>query len=50
MINVLINGSNGKMGQEVAKQIEQMDNIQTICGVTKDVKTENKFPKFFKTT
>ena len=46
MINVLINGSNGKMGQEVAKQIEQMDNIQTICGVTKDVKTENKFPTY----
>ena len=46
MINVLINGSNGKMGQEIVKQIEQIDNIQTICGVSRTTGIQNKFPTY----
>lgn len=33
MINVLINGINGHMGQEVLKQIKQNVNFAVICGV-----------------
>lgn len=32
MINVLINGINGKMGQEVLKQINLSDKFKVICG------------------
>lgn len=43
MIKVLINGCNGKMGQEVAKAIEKDDNFQTICGVDRIDAGDNKF-------
>ena len=32
MINVLINGINGKMGQEVLSQINSSDNFNILCG------------------
>ena len=43
MINVLINGCNGKMGQELAKSIERNDNFKTICGVDRIDTVDNKF-------
>lgn len=46
MIKVLINGCNGKMGQELAKAIEKDDNFQTICGVDRVDTGDNKFPVF----
>ena len=36
MINVLINGFNGKMGQEVLAQINSNDNFTCICGTDID--------------
>ena len=46
MINVLINGCNGKMGQELAKSIERNDNFKTICGVDRIDTGDNKFPVY----
>ena len=46
MIKVLINGCNGKMGQEVAKAIEKNDNFETICGVDRVDTGDNKFPVY----
>ncbi len=46
MIKVLINGCNGKMGQEVAKSIERNDNFETICGVDRLDTGDNKFPVY----
>ena len=46
MINVLINGCNGKMGQELAKSIERNDNFKTICGVDKLDTGDNKVPVY----
>ena len=33
MIRVLINGCNGKMGQEVAKAIKSTQDIEVLCGI-----------------
>lgn len=46
MIKVLINGCNGKMGQELAKAIEKNDNFKTICGVDRIDTGDNKFPVY----
>ena len=46
MIKVLINGCNGKMGQELAKVIERNDNFQTICGFDRLDTGDNKFPVY----
>lgn len=46
MIKVLINGCNGKMGQELAKAIEKDDKFQTICGVDRIDTGDNKFPVY----
>jgi len=39
MINVLINGFNGKMGQEVLTQVNSNDNFNCICGT--DIESGN---------
>ena len=46
MIKVLINGCNGKMGQEVAKQIRLTEDIETLCGYDKIDSGDNSFPVF----
>ena len=34
-IRILINGCNGKMGQEVAKKARVMEGIEVLCGTDK---------------
>lgn len=46
MVKVLINGCNGKMGQEVAKRIKETEEIETVCGVDKIDTGDNSFPVF----
>ncbi|MGN1299680.1 MAG: 4-hydroxy-tetrahydrodipicolinate reductase [Candidatus Scatovivens sp.] len=46
MIKVLINGCNGKMGQEVAKQVAKTEEIEVLCGVDKTDIGDNNFPVF----
>ncbi len=46
MIKVLINGCNGKMGQEVAKEIKKTPDIETLCGVDRKDTGDNSFPVF----
>ena len=36
MINILVNGCNGKMGQEVVKQIDKVDDMNLIGGFDKE--------------
>ncbi len=46
MIKVLINGCNGKMGQEVAKAIRLTPEIDILCGVDRIDTGDNNFPVF----
>lgn len=46
MIKVLINGCNGKMGQEVSKRIKETQDIEVLCGVDKIDTGDNSFPVF----
>jgi 4-hydroxy-tetrahydrodipicolinate reductase len=46
MINVLINGVSGKMGQEVLQQINNTENFSVICGVDKLSTLNNSFPVY----
>ncbi|MBP3597285.1 MAG: 4-hydroxy-tetrahydrodipicolinate reductase [Clostridia bacterium] len=48
MLKVLINGCNGKMGQEVARRIKETEEIETLCGVDKIDTGDNSFPVFQK--
>ena len=46
MIKVLINGCNGKMGQEVAKQIDKTEGFTILEGVDRLDTGDNKFPVY----
>lgn len=46
MIKVLINGCNGKMGQEVAKEIKATQDVEVLCGVDRIDTGDNNFPVF----
>lgn len=46
MVKVLINGCNGKMGQEVSKEITKTPDIETLCGVDRSDTGDNLFPVF----
>ena len=46
MTKVLINGCNGKMGQEVAKEIKLTQDIEVLCGVDRIDTGDNNFPVF----
>ena len=45
-IRILINGCNGKMGQEVAKRARIMEGIEVLCGVDKADSGDNFFPVY----
>ena len=47
-MNVLINGCNGKMGQEVAKEVKLAQDMDVTCGVDKIDTGDNDFPVFTK--
>lgn len=46
MVKVLINGCNGKMGQEVAKEISITPEIEVLCGFDRIDTGDNNFPVF----
>ena len=46
MIKVLINGCNGKMGQELAKAIKTSQDFEAVCGVDRMDTGDNPFPVF----
>lgn len=45
-IRVLINGCNGKMGQEVAKKVRLMEGVEVLSGVDKIDSGDNFFPVY----
>ena len=47
-MKVLVNGCNGKMGQEVAKEVKRMPEMEVVCGVDKIDTGDNSFPVFTK--
>lgn len=46
MIKVLVNGCNGKMGQEVVKEIKNTQDVEVLCGVDRVDTGDNNFPVF----
>ena len=46
MLNVLVNGCNGKMGNVVCELIAESDNMQVIAGFDKVSYSDSKFPIF----
>lgn len=46
MIKVLINGCNGRMGQEVAKEIRLTQDVEILCGFNDTDTGDNNFPVF----
>ncbi len=47
-MKVLINGCNGKMGQEVAKEVRFAQGMDVVCGVDRMDTGDNLFPVFTK--
>ena len=45
-MKVLVNGCNGKMGQEVAKEVILAQDMDVICGVDRIDMGDNDFPVF----
>ena len=48
MINILLNGCNGKMGKEVIKQISNFPNMSISCGFDICDEGLNTFPVYTK--
>lgn len=46
MIRVLVNGCNGKMGQEVAESVRKTENMEVCCGVDRIDSGDNYFPVY----
>lgn len=47
-MKVLVNGCNGKMGQEVAKQVRLAQDMDVVCGFDRIDTGDNNFPVFTK--
>ena len=47
-MKVLVNGCNGKMGQEVAKAVKLAQDMDVVCGVDRIDTGDNNFPVFIK--
>ena len=45
-MKILVNGCNGKMGQEVSKQIKLTQDMDVLCGVDRTDSGDNPFPVF----
>ena len=45
-VKILVNGCNGKMGQEVAKQIKLTEDVDVLCGFDRADSGDNSFPVF----
>lgn len=46
MINILLNGCNGKMGQEIIKQSLKTPNLKVVVGIDKNDLGDNNFPVY----
>ena len=49
MMNILLNGASGKMGNEVAKTVEKIDDMQIVSGIGIEEDLSGKFPIYSKT-
>ena len=49
MMNILLNGASGKMGNEVAKIVEKIDDMQIVSGIGLEEDLSGKFPIYSKT-
>lgn len=45
-MNVLVNGCNGRMGQEVSKEVKLAQDMDVVCGVDRMDTGDNNFPVF----
>ena len=46
MINILMSGCNGRMGQVIASLVNERDDVQIICGVDTFDGIKNNFPVY----
>ena len=46
MINILLNGCNGRMGQAIARIVKEKGNAQIVCGVDFNTTANNDFPVY----
>ena len=46
MVKVIINGCNGKMGQNLAEAIKDSDGIEAVAGIDRVDTGDNDFPVF----
>lgn len=46
MINVLLNGANGKMGSEVIEAIGRVEDFKIVCGFDREETNQNGFPVY----
>lgn len=46
MIKILVNGCNGKMGQEVCSKVQEVEEAEVIAGVDRICTGEEKFPVY----
>ncbi len=48
-MNILLNGASGKMGNEVAKTVEKIEDMQIVSGIGLEEDLSGKFPIYSKT-
>lgn len=46
MVNVLLNGANGKMGSEVIEAIGRVEDFKIVCGFDREETNQNGFPVY----
>lgn len=46
MVNVLLNGANGKMGSEVIEAIGRVEDFNIVCGFDREETNQNGFPVY----
>ena len=46
MINILMSGCNGRMGQVISSAVNERDDVRIICGVDTYDGTKNNYPVY----
>ena len=48
-MNILLNGANGRMGNEIINAVEQQNDLKIVCGFDREYSIQGKFPIYNKT-
>mgnify|MGYP003437091767 CR=1 FL=1 len=47
-MNILLNGANGRMGNEIINAVEKQNDMKIVCGFDREENKEGKFPIYNK--